>query len=134
MNYFIKNPHASYTVPTCKSIIEKFRENWSRDELGTIEFYSKLQPAEFNHAYNQDHLGTCFGDLGSEELANSYGNKRNVIEEIIFNRYEAGLPFDYTHITTNLNSKMIETLYGERFIDRLREMCNAIVIEGESFR
>lgn len=134
MNYFMKNPHASYVIPTCKSIVEKFRENWSRDELSTIEFYSKLQSAEFGHLYNQDYLGTCFGDLGSEEIANSYGNKRNVIEEIIFARYEAGLPFDYTHITTNLDAEMIEKIYGERLIDRLREMCNVLSLEGESFR
>jgi len=60
--------------------------------------------------------------------------KENVIEEIIFNRYEAGLQFEYTHITTNLDADMIEKIYGERFIDRLREMCNVISIEGESFR
>jgi len=134
MNYFMKNPHASYTIPTCKSIVEKFRENWTRDEMSTLEYYSKLQPAEFGHAYNQEYLGTCFGDMGSEELANAYGNKRNVIEEIIFARYEAGLPFRYTHVTTNLDSDMIEKLYGERLLDRLREMCNVITISGESFR
>lgn len=134
MNYFIKNPHASYTIPTCKSIVEKYRTNWSRDEMSTTEFYSALQPAEFGHVYNQHFLGTCFGDLGSEQEANSYGNKRNVMEEIIFNRYETGLPFFYTHVTTNLDAEMIEKVYGQRLIDRLREMCNVLILKGESFR
>lgn len=134
MNYFMKNPHASYTVPTCKSIVEKYRTNWSRDEMSTIEFYSILHPADLGHQYNQMYLGTCFGDLGSEQEANSYGNKRNVMEEVIFNRYEAGLPFDHTHVTTNFDADMIEKIYGERLLDRLREMCNVIVLKGESFR
>ncbi len=134
MNFFIKNPHASYTIPTCKSIAEKYKNNWAQDEMSTIEFYSSLRKAEVDHPFNQQELGTCFGDLGTENDSNSYGNKRNVMEEIIFSRYEAKLPFKYTHITTNLDKTMIEGVYGERFLDRLREMCNVLVIKCQSFR
>ena len=134
MDFFKKNHHASYTVPTCKEITEKYAKNWSRDDMSTIEYYSSLRAAEFGHVFDQDFLGTCFGDLGAESEANSYGNKRNVIEEIIFNRYESKLDFKYTHFTSNLNKELIGQKYGERMLDRLHEMCNVIAIGGKSFR
>ena len=134
MNFFNKNPHASFTIPTCKVIAERYVNGWRRDDQSTIEFYSGLQTAEFGHVYDQVYLGICFGDLGAEEQGNNYGNKRNVIEEIIFNRYESHLPFKYTHFTTNLNADQLTTKYGERMRDRLREMCNVFVLNGKSFR
>lgn len=134
MDFFKKNPHASYATPTCKVIAERYVQGWKRDELSTIEYYSGLQPTESAHIYDQTHLGICFGDLGAESDGNNYGNKRNVIEEIVFNRYESKLPFKYTHFTSNLNSDMIATKYGDRMRDRLREMCNYIVLGGQSFR
>ncbi len=134
MNFFNKNPHASYTLPTCKMITEKYVQKYIRDDMSVIEYYSSLQKAEFGHIYDQEKLGVCFGDLGAEAEGNSFGNKRNVIEEIVFNRYEAKLPFKYTHFTTNLNTAMLQEKYGDRMTDRLREMCNVLTLEGDSFR
>ena len=134
MNFFAKNPHASFIVPTCKVITEKYVQVWKRDDQSTIEYYSGLHSAEIGHVYDQAFLGTCFGDLGAESEGNSFGNKRNVIEEIVFNRYEAKLPFKYTHFTSNLTADMIGQKYGERMRDRLREMCNVFVLNGKSFR
>lgn len=135
MNHFAKNPKASYMVPTCKIITEKYSSKWSHEEKSTIEYYSELKRADIGHQWNQKELGSCFGDLGAETSeASSYGNKRNVMEEIVFNRYEANLPFMYTHFTTNLSADELEKKYGSRFRDRLREMCNAYTLEGDSFR
>lgn len=135
MNFFCKNPKASYSLPTCKIVVERYAQGWNSDDRATIEFYSALKKAEFDHIYSQKVLGFCFGDLGAEvSESNSYGNKRNVMEEIIFNRYEANLDFCYTHFTTNLNTEELEKKYGSRFRDRLREMCNVYTLENESFR
>lgn len=134
MNTFIKNPKASYIVPTCKIIAEKYANKWSSEDKSTIEYYSELKMADFGHQWDQKFLGTCFGDLGAEGDATSFGNKRNVIEEIIFNRYEANIPNFYTHFTTNLNGEEIEKRYGSRLRDRIKEMCNVFVLNGESFR
>lgn len=134
MDFFKKNPRASYTVPTCKLISERYVQGWKRDDMSTIEYYSTLHTAEIGHPYNQEHLGVCFGDLGAESESNNYGNKRNVIEEIVFNRYEYKFPFKFTHFTSNFNLTMIGDKYGERMLDRLREMCNVLILEGESFR
>lgn len=135
MNFFIKNPKASYNIPTCKIITEKYASKWNYEEKSTIEYYSELKKAEVGHQWDQTVLGTCFGDLGAETSeANSYGNKKNVMEEIIFNRYESNIQFYYTHFTTNLNADELGKKYGDRFRDRLREMCNAYTLKGESFR
>lgn len=134
MNFFAKNPKASYSIPTSKTITEKYASGWVSEEKSTIEYYSELKRADFGHQWDQTYLGYCFGDLGSESEANSYGNKRNVIEEIVFNRYEANIPNFYTHFTTNLNPKELETKYGLRFRDRVKEMSNFLVLEGKSFR
>jgi hypothetical protein len=135
MNFFAKNPKASYIIPTCKIITERYANKWSHEEKSTIEYYSELKRADVGHQWDQLELGACFGDLGSETgEASSYGNKKNVMEEIIFNRYEANLPCYMTHFTTNLNSEELGQKYGQRFRDRLREMCNVFTIKGDSFR
>lgn len=135
MNFFAKNPKASYTIPTCKVITERYANKWSHEEKSTIEYYSELKRADVGHQWDQVELGTCFGDLGAEAgESSSYGNRKNVMEEIIFNRYESNLPFYFTHFTTNLNAAELGQKYGDRFKDRLREMCNVYVINGPSFR
>jgi DNA replication protein DnaC len=135
MNFFAKNPKASFTVPTCKIIVEKYANKWSSEEKSTIEYYSETRRADFGHQWDQVELGTCFGDLGAETSdASSFGNRRNVIEEIVFNRYEASLPFHLTHFTTNLNASDIENKYGSRLRDRIREMCNVFAMDGDSWR
>lgn len=135
MNFFSKNAKASYTVPTCKAIVERYANNWTSNDRSCIEHYSGLIKAEVGHRWDQTHLGICFGDLGSETSeAKNYGNSRNVMEEIVFNRYESNLPFVLTHFTTNLNADELRAKYGSRFNDRVREMCNVYVMNFESFR
>jgi DNA replication protein DnaC len=135
MSFFSKNPHTSYSHITCKSVAERYRTGWKRDDLETLEWYSFPLKAEFGHVYGQTQLGYCFGDLGTEDEKKNFGNSMNVMEHIIFQRYENKLPFNLTHITTNLNGTEIENFYGLRIRDRIREMFNIMVLETkESFR
>lgn len=77
-----------------------------------------------------------FDDLGAEDKAKHYGNSVEVMEKIIYSRYEMYQNERIrTHFTTNVGSKQLIELYGERAMDRLKEMCNIIVWpKGESFR
>lgn len=134
MAFFHKNPHASYANVTCTAIAERYRTGWQRDELDTLQWYSYLLKAEAGHQYDQTELGYCFGDLGTEGEKKNFGNTMNVMENIIFQRYENHLPFNMTHITTNLNPKEVEEIYGIRVRDRLKEMCNVLILEGQSWR
>lgn len=85
-------------------------------------------------------LRTChklmIDDLGSEFPSERnyqvvYGNHRNCIQEILFERYERNLP---TILTSNLTTQQLENLYGARILDRLKEKSVLIGFEGESFR
>lgn len=71
-------------------------------------------------------------DLGTEPAtAKVYGTEQTPIAEVINHRYEAMLT---TIITTNLNDDAIAKRYGERTIDRLREMCERLTFTGASYR
>lgn len=134
MSFFSKNPVQSYANITCSSIAERYRTGWKRDELDTLEWYSFPLKAEAGHVYGHTTLGYCFGDLGTEGVKKNYGNEMNVMEHIIFTRYENKLPFNMTHLTSNLNPEEIEQAYGPRIRDRLKEMCNYLYLDGPSFR
>ena len=59
----------------------------------------------------------CIDDLGSEPSASShYGNKLNVMEHLLEQRYFYG---KITHYTTNLMKDDLREMYGERVMSRL---------------
>ena len=61
-----------------------------------------------------------------------YGNKVNVIEEIILDRYDLFRKHHLiTHITTNLDVEDIKEKYGERVLSRMYEMFNFIILGGD---
>ncbi len=77
-----------------------------------------------------------FDDLGLEEVnSKMYGNSANVMSEVLLDRYEI---FVYdnikTYATSNLGADELEKIYGKRVRDRMREMFNFVIINGESFR
>jgi hypothetical protein len=74
----------------------------------------------------------CVDDIGTEENSYKfYGSQANVIEELIYGRYQVwqsrGVPF---HIITNLTPADMNKFYGERSYSRLVEMMEDIVIGG----
>lgn len=75
----------------------------------------------------------CFDDLGTESNLKYFGNDCNVMAEIILSRYDKFISHKMiTHITTNLNSSEIESLYGIRIRSRMREMFNLINFDKEA--
>ena len=82
-------------------------------------------------AFNQDKPKMyCFDDLGTENNLKYYGNECNVMTEILLSRYDMFVSRQMiTHITTNLNSSEIESLYGIRVRSRMKEMFNLIFFD-----
>ena len=75
----------------------------------------------------------CFDDLGLEPLGYHYGNSSNVMAEILLSRYNYFISRRMiTHITTNLNSSELESIYGNRIRSRMREMFNQIIFSNTS--
>lgn len=74
---------------------------------------------------------TCLDDVGTETEAAYYGQKTNIIAEILQERYEKGT---LTHISSNLNATAFKDAYGLRVYDRMRSMFNDIPLTGNSRR
>ena len=78
-----------------------------------------------------------FDDLGivQRETAVHFGNKVNVSELLIMDRYDLfrsrGI---ITHFTSNHSIQSLEKIYDERVISRLREMCNFYHVQGTDRR
>lgn len=141
MDFFRNNPLQSYIMPTCTSIENKWvndgrKEPYTINDVGIIDYYSSRVQAPGNEPYHHPWMGVCFEDFGTRDnpLQKRFGEEKNVIMEIILNRYSSHLPFNQTHFTTNLDAAGIEAKYGTRVRDRIREMCNWIVLGGPSRR
>ncbi|MBG7631202.1 MAG: hypothetical protein IZT56_12335 [Bacteroidetes bacterium] len=84
-----------------------------------------------------DTKNYCFDDLGVEPMGSHYAKECNVMGEILLSRHELfSQPLqnrkETTHLTTNLNAKELEKIYGSRVRSRLREMFNLISFDSAS--
>ena len=71
-------------------------------------------------------------DIGTDpRVIRDYGNETRPFVRIVEERYNRGLPIV---ISTNLNVNDFETEYDLRTADRLREMCDVLTYNGESYR
>jgi DNA replication protein DnaC len=109
-----------YPVKPCRDISFEFIQ----DGYSTILKYSNL-------AFVNDSPRThCFDDLGTESSLKYYGNECNVMAEILLSRYDLYMHRAMiTHLTSNLASDEIESMYGTRVRSRMREMFNLITFD-----
>lgn len=120
MRAFSSNPLCTYRVISARQISWQFADHGFQ----VIREFTRPESIPINQ-YGHTETGTCFDDLGTEEERKHYGDKVNAMAEILLSRYD-NLPFNQTHITTNLNADMIEQTYGPRLRSRMREMFNLI--------
>jgi DNA replication protein DnaC len=137
MGVFHLNQNQSYVMVNCRKIEGLWVDQMSAKEKplqNVIDQYSREIKASINgNPFGQQVLGVCFDDLGTETRpSKAYGEEKHVLAEILMNRYESGLPFNYTHITTNLSAHDIGIEYGTRVKDRFREMFNLIQFNNEA--
>lgn len=104
-------------------------------EEAIAAFYQphKLPVNDCDNFY-QPFAGLCLDDCGTEDVKNHYGNRVNVIGQIIEGRYFNGSHGILLHMTTNLNSTQLKEFYGARVVSRLREIMNVIELKGEDRR
>lgn len=76
----------------------------------------------------------CLDDLGAESTGVHFGQKVNVIAELIQRRYDIKQSNRPMFGSTNLNKQMLSEIYGSRIYSRLNEMCNFFVLDGKDFR
>lgn len=75
-------------------------------------------------------------DLGDEkDDFKDWGTTRNPVIDIVSYRYNHMYSHGLiTHFTTNKNASELKKRYGDRVIDRLREMCIQVNVKGKSKR
>lgn len=134
MQLFSRNKKRPFaTLPTMDIAAE-----YKRHEEKALNLYSStLYVAPNPNLFYCQHLGICFEDLGLEQVKNSYGNKSDVMLDILFKVYENGkLHGDYSafHLTSNLTGDEFEARYDARIRSRMREMFNFLELPGKDRR
>lgn len=82
------------------------------------------------HPYSSIPRVYCFDDLGLETSVNYWGDKWNVMAEILLSRYDLFISHKMiTHVTTNLNADELEVIYGDWLRSRMRAMFNLIAFD-----
>lgn len=126
MNFFRRNQKASYRVMSCREIESEFS---SEGEKAVQNCSYNIDIAE--NPFCQTSIGLCLDDLGTETNGKFFGKEKNVMAEILLNRYQ-NVALIYTHLTTNLSMDEIISQYGDRVADRFREMFNIIEFSAEA--
>jgi DNA replication protein DnaC len=135
MAFFQKNKKCCYTIRHCKKIAEEYLL-YSKDSDFTIEgnYSTPIEkPLHDPSVFFQKYIGYCFDDLGTEENKNNYGNKKNVMADIVTSIYDKK-DFSKFHMTTNLDKTELERILGTRVTSRMREMFNVFVYNGKDRR
>lgn len=130
MKAFGRNSTNGYAIVACRKVSTDYTDKNEGGHLA-LNKYSSLLPTYADRNFGQKELGFCFDDLGTEGTKKHFGNEMDVMAEIIYNRYDAGL-LSKTHFTANLTSDDIDETYGQRVRSRLREMCNFISFDPKA--
>lgn len=123
MKMFVKNPRLSYRMEACRDVEANYA---SKGEEYLYRCSYNLQVAVNSDPFGHQLIGFCFDDLGTEANGKHFGKDKNVMTEILLNRYDNKLDYLSTHITTNLTANQLKEQYGSRVVDRFREMFNMI--------
>lgn len=132
MKLFQRNQRQVFAVQNAKAVADLFE----KDGEESMKQFSESPILPSNDANNFFHslMGLCIDDLGTEQIKTHYGNKKNVIGDLIELRYAKGHVGPLFHVTTNLTGEQMTAFYGGRVASRLRECMNVIDFIGEDLR
>jgi hypothetical protein len=123
-----------FHVVSTRHIVRDF----ARDGMSALDRYGRESfRQDINHRPKKSEpITVCFDDLGLEDTNSQlYGNKANVMAEVIIDRYEHWRFHSMiTHATSNLTLDEVAQVYGDRVMDRINEMMNVVVMAGNSKR
>lgn len=132
MKFFQKNKKGCFALKSANDIASDY--SIYKNEIDDVYSTPIQKPTHDPDVFFQHEIGYCFDDLGTEEEKSDYGNKKNVMADVLMAIYVKG-SIKRFHITTNLMSKEeIEAKYGTRVNSRLREMFNVFSLGGSDRR
>lgn len=126
MNLFRRNQKSSFVINPCREIAQEFSKD---GQQGIDQYFKNIKPSNPGMFFGQEEIGRCFDDLGVENVSVNFGNKSNVMAEVILDRYDRGQRLgdcSFTHITSNLDYDLLKEQYGDRVVSRMNEMFNII--------
>ena len=133
MKLFSINQRQCFDIVSSKEISEDYRRDKNDDPSQDVlhkYIVEKQNAFDDPSVFYQTKRGWCIDDIGAEDLKNNFGNKKNVIGDIIEIRYQSGEYGQSFHATTNLTAAQIDEYYGGRIRSRMREMFNFIELSG----
>jgi predicted ATPase len=132
MKLFAKNIRQVYHLHNAKTVADEFEVD---GEEAVRSYVAKIKNAVNDGAkFYQPYSGLCLDDIGTEDVKTNYGNKKNVIGDLIEKRYSAQNCGVYLHATTNLSAQELKDFYGGRVVSRMREIFNFIELTGDDRR
>lgn len=132
MRLFQRNQRQVFTLQNAKAIADLFEKDG--EEAMSQFSESPILPSNDVDNFYHTRMGLCIDDLGTEQIKNHYGNKKNVVGDLIEFRYAKGQVGTLFHVTTNLTGDQLTAYYGGRVASRLRECMNIIDFIGEDLR
>lgn len=132
MKLFSCNQRQVFHLSNAKDIANIFES----DGQDAMDFYTTKKKNAINDAQSffQPFAGLCIDDMGTEDIKNHFGNKKNVIGDLIEQRYAKENCGIFLHATTNLTADQMKEFYGGRVISRFRQIFNLIELTGEDKR
>lgn len=139
MKLFSKNQRQCFFIRDCPKIAETFANQSKEDrDKGKdplqLFYHPPALPVNDTDNFLHTHLGLCLDDMGKEEIKNFYGNRKNVIGDLIETRYSLGNTGIMLHGNTNLSMPQFKDFYGDRVGSRVREIMNVIELKGSDRR
>jgi Asp-tRNA(Asn)/Glu-tRNA(Gln) amidotransferase C subunit len=119
------NAHLPFAFGNCSSIADEVEQGGSEN---LARYFRVAKTGASYLYYGKTEIGFCFNELGREAIPVKYfGNPTNVMERIIFTRYENEVPHNFTHFTSNKSPEEITKLYGDYIGNRMLEMFNVVI-------
>lgn len=144
MKLFSRNNRQCFDVVRSKDIAKEYLTSKDKiiptiytkpiDVTGDGAFKEPDRAYPSDEVFNQRYLGICIDDLGSEDVQNNFGNRMNVIGDLIESRYASGFTGLLLHGTTNMTADDIKKFYGGRVASRMKQIFNLIELPGEDRR
>lgn len=122
---FMRERGEGFRLHICSQIVGEY------SSTGNLDLFTYNREGYLGHA-----VPMCFDDLGREpDAGNYFGQRLNVMQHILHVRYSLWqLEGLRTFVTTNCDAGGVESIYGSFIRDRVREMCNVVVLDGKSRR
>jgi predicted ATPase len=132
LKLFSRNQRQVFAIQNAKEIADKF-EVEGESSIEQFVNCPKLPVNDVSNFYHKS-MGLCIDDMGTEDIKNHYGNKKNVVGDLIELRYSKKNTGTLLHATSNLTGDQLKTFYGGRVASRMREIMNVIELTGQDRR